>query len=133
MTTPSSQAEFDLRMPAEWEPHEATWIAWPHQRADWPGKFPAIPWVYAEIVRVLHQSEKVFILVNGPAGEKKARTVLEKQHLDWSRIVFFNVPTDRVWTAQITAPAPVYTEPSRDRVLLNWQFNGWAKVLPNWK
>ena len=59
-------------MPAEWEPHEATWIAWPHNRDDWPGKFAAIPWVYAEIVRHLHQSEKVRILVNGSAGERKA-------------------------------------------------------------
>ena len=38
------------RMPAEWEPHGATWLAWPHERSDWPGKFAPIPWVYGEIV-----------------------------------------------------------------------------------
>src|SRR5438128_2089978 len=52
------------RMPAEWEPHAATWIAWPHERSDWPGKFATIPWVYTEIVRHLHTSETVHLLVN---------------------------------------------------------------------
>ena len=51
------------RMPAEWEPHEATWIAWPHNRDDWPGKFGPIPWVYTEIVRHLSRFEKVHIVV----------------------------------------------------------------------
>jgi agmatine deiminase len=117
-----------VRMPAEWEPHEATWIAWPHHRDDWPGKFEAIPWVYAEIVRHLHQSEEVRILVNGPAGERRARAVLEKLPLDWVRIVFYRVPTDRVWTRDF-GPYVVLGEDGR-RCQLNWQFNGWAKY-PN--
>src|SRR5262249_49499667 len=86
------------RMPAEWEPHAATWIAWPHNRDDWPGKFPAIPWAYAEIVRHLHQSEMVHILVNSAAGERAARQVLEKLPLDWDRIAFLPIRTNRVWT-----------------------------------
>ena len=65
-------------MPAEWEPHEATWIAWPHERADWPSKFPAIPWVYAEIVRHLLQSEPVHLLVNDAAGERRVKRVLRR-------------------------------------------------------
>src|SRR5215510_12592953 len=65
-------------MPAEWEPHEATWIAWPHERTDWPGKFAAIPWVFAEIVRRLHHSENVRILVNSRAEEKLALRYLER-------------------------------------------------------
>src|SRR5262245_63633670 len=86
------------RMPAEWEPHEASWIAWPHQRDDWPGRFGPIPWVYAEIVRCLHRSEKVFILVNNAKGEEHARTVLGRVDLDWQQIAFVHIPTDRVWT-----------------------------------
>ena len=43
-------------MPAEWEPHEATWLGWPHELTDWPGKFPPIPWAFAEIVRHLRVS-----------------------------------------------------------------------------
>ncbi len=74
-SAPPSQLGF--RMPAEWEPHEATWIAWPHQRDDWPDKFGPIPWVYAEIVRHLHEAEEVRILVNGSrcrtGGSRRAR------------------------------------------------------------
>jgi agmatine deiminase len=124
MTTPPL-AELGYRMPAEWEPHEATWIAWPHHRDDWPGKFAAIPWVYAEIVRHLHHSEAVRILVNGPAGERGARPVLEKLPLDWRRIGFFRVPTDRVWTRDY-GPYVVLRQDGQP-CQLNWQFNGWAK------
>src|SRR5258708_31976528 len=90
--------QLGYRMPAEWEPHRATWIAWPHQRDDWPGKFEAIPWVYAEIVRQLHLSEPVRILVNGGRGEQLARRMLERLPLDWRRIEFFHIHTDRFWS-----------------------------------
>ena len=68
--TPSS---LGYRMPAEWEPHAATWLAWPHNAADWPGKFQPIPWVYCEIVRHLSQGEEVHILVDDLAMQKRAR------------------------------------------------------------
>src|SRR5205807_4459629 len=95
MTTP---AQAGFRMPAEWGPHAATWIAWPHHRADWPGKFATIPWVYSEIVQKLCLSEQVRILVNDEAAERRARAQLAKVQIDWERIQFFRVPTDRVWT-----------------------------------
>src|SRR5207248_3830189 len=60
---PETPAQLGYRMPAEWEPHEATWIAWPHNRADWPGKFQPIPWIYADIVRHLARGEHVRIIV----------------------------------------------------------------------
>src|SRR6266849_10639125 len=71
-------ATLDYRMPGEWEPHEATWIAWPHERTDWPGKFAAIPWIYAEIVRHLSHSERVNILVNDARAESQAKKVLAR-------------------------------------------------------
>jgi len=123
-------AERAYRMPAEWEPHEATWIAWPHNRDDWPGKFAAIPWVYAEIVRHLHQAETVRILVNRPHGERAARQVLEKLPLDWGRIAFLPVPTDRTWTRDYL-PTVVLGEEGDTR-WIKWRFNAWAKY-PNWQ
>src|SRR5258708_3763155 len=86
------------RMPAEWEPHTATWIAWPHHRADWPGKFAAIPWVYTEIVRHLHVSEPVWILVDDLPAERRARKSLSRAAVDFERIHFLHCATDRVWT-----------------------------------
>src|SRR5712691_7504915 len=88
----------DCRMPAEWEPHEATWIAWPHNKDDWPGKFAAIPWVYSEIVRQLHSCERVRILINGTRGEEQARDALRRAGVDLGQVEFFHIPTNRVWT-----------------------------------
>src|SRR2546421_482280 len=82
-------------MPAEWEPHAATWIGWPHNAADWPGKFAPIPWVYAEIVRRLAPGERVRILVDSPAHQAAARRVLEKVGVGGGRVDFFRFPTNR--------------------------------------
>src|SRR6266542_3363203 len=66
-------AALGFRLPAEWEPHEATWIGWPHNRSDWPGKFAPIPWVYGEIVRRLAPGEIVRVLVESKTHEQAAR------------------------------------------------------------
>ncbi len=124
-------AEQGFRMPAEWEPHAATWIAWPHRRDDWPGKFAAIPWVYAEIVRHLSRSEEVRVLVNGPAGERRAGAVLEKLPLVWDRITSRHIPTDRTWVRDY-GPLFVISPRAGGRAVVNWAFNGWAKY-PNWR
>ena len=117
-------------MPAEWEPHEATWLAWPHNRDDWPGKFSAIPWVYTEIVRHLHRSERVRILVDNPREEARARRMLRRAGADLEQIDFFRLPTDRVWTRDY-GPTFLLSADGRP-ALLDWQFNAWAKY-PNWQ
>jgi agmatine deiminase len=114
-------------MPAEWEPHEATWIAWPHHEPDWPGKLHAIPWVYAEIVRALHRAERVEILCH----DEEVRGAAE-QHLS-AHGVHDNyrlhvVPNDRVWLRDSGPTAVVRDDGSLE--LLHWRFNGWAKY-PN--
>lgn len=119
-----------FRMPAEWESHEATWLAWPHEVTDWPGKFVPIPWVYGEIVRHLSRAEKVRILVENAAGEHKARSVLKKCGATLEAVEFFHIPTDRSWTRDF---CPIFVR-NRDgqRGMLNWRFHGWAKY-GNWK
>jgi len=85
-------------MPAEWEPHDATWLAWPHFRDDWPGKFEPIPWVYAEITRHLARRERVELIVNDAASEKRARKVLDRASALSDNVRFHRWPTNRVWT-----------------------------------
>src|SRR6478672_7656269 len=85
-------------MPAEWEPHEATWLAWPHRLSDWPGKFAPIPWVYGEIVRRTAPGETVRIIVPDGRHEARARRVLSRVGVDPTRIEFFRFPLDRGWT-----------------------------------
>jgi len=114
-----------FRMPAEWETHEATWLAWPHEVTDWPGKFAPIQWVYGEIVRHLSRVEKVRILVQDADVEARARRVLKKAQGQMEAVEFFHVLTDRSWTRDF---CPIFARPDRGELtLLNWQFNGWAK------
>ena len=117
-------------MPAEWEPHRATWISWPHHEPDWPGKLGPIPWVYAEIVRVLAAHEPVEILCHNRAVIAAARTSLDAHDVPADRIRLHEVPTDRVWLRD-SAPTGVLDD-AGNVVLLNWAFNGWAKY-PNWQ
>jgi agmatine deiminase len=117
-------------MPAEWAPHAATWIAWPHEVKDWPGRFAPIPWAYGELVRLLSRHERVRILVDNTARERKARGVLRKVGVDLGRIDFHRVPTDRVWTRD--SGAIFVTNGRGARIATHWRFNGWAKY-PNHK
>jgi agmatine deiminase len=87
-----------IHMPAEWEPHDATWLAWPHYRDDWPGKFEPIPWVYAEIIRHLARHERVELIVNDATSEKRARKTLDRANALGDNIRFHRWPTNRVWT-----------------------------------
>ena len=112
-------------MPAEWEAHEATWIAWPHNREDWPGKFHPIPWLYAEIVRLLAAHEIVHILIDDERGEKTARGILRRAGASLERVRFHCWPTDRVWTRD---SGPIFVRNRDGRVAVtNWHFNAWAK------
>jgi agmatine deiminase len=112
------------RMPAEWEPHAATWIAWPHNPEDWPGKFQPIPWVYAEIVRHLSRVEDVHILVNDLAAERRATSLLKRGGANMARTHFHHWLTDRVW---LRDSGPIFVRAEDSLAVTNWKFNAWAK------
>ena len=117
-------------MPAEWEPHEATWLAWPHERSDWPGKFAPIQWVYGSIVRHLARVEKVRIIVEDAALERNVRRVLAKCLVDMNAVEFFRWPTNRSWTRDY---CPIFVRGQKGEIAItNWLFNGWAKY-DNWR
>jgi agmatine deiminase len=118
-------ADLGFRMPAEWERHSATWIAWPHRRDDWPGKFPTIPWVYTEIVRHLHYSERVRILVNNSVTKRRACQMLRWAGVDLHRLDFFDFPTNRGWMRDSAA---LFLRNAAGTVAVtDWHFNAWAK------
>ena len=116
-------------MPAEWERHRATWTAWPHHELDWPGKFGPIPWVYAEIARVISLHEPLEILCQSRDVLESASATLDAHGVRRDRIRLHVVPTDRVWLRD-SAPTGVHDR-SGQVVLVNWAFNGWAKY-DNW-
>jgi agmatine deiminase len=128
-------------MPAEWETHAATWLAWPHFAGDWPGKFEPIPWVYAEIIRNLARHERVELIVNDAAAERRARKILDRADALPANVRFHRWPTNRVWMrdsgcifvrqAESTF-LPQDSSASKDTLLgIKWRFNAWAKYS-NW-
>jgi agmatine deiminase len=115
-------------MPAEWERHAATWSAWPHNRSDWPGKFPAIPWVYAEIVRHLARVERVAIVVEDADARNRALEVLTQSSVNTEAVDFHVWPTNRGWTRDCGPIFVVSDTRAREPVAVtNWRFNAWAK------
>ena len=119
-------------MPAEWEPHEATWLGWPHNLSDWPGRFAPIPWVYGEIVRKLAEGEIVRVVVPSKAHEAKARRVLERVGAATARVEFFRWPTDRGWTRDFGPICVRREHPEPEVAIARFRFNGWARYN-NWK
>ena len=118
------------RMPAEWEPHEGTWLGWPQNASDWPGKFAAIPWVYAEIVRLLSHQETVNILVNREAQRQRATGILKRAGARLERVSFHLWPTDRVW---LRDSGPIFVRNAQGQLAItDWKFNAWAKY-DDWK
>jgi agmatine deiminase len=128
-----SPVALGFRMPAEWEPQSATWLAWPHNRSDWPGKFAPIPYVYAEIVRHLGRAARVELIVNDAKAEVEARTILTHANVLpalQDRIGFHPWPTNRGW---LRDSGPIFVKNKAGEVALtNWKFNAWAKYR-NWQ
>ena len=133
--TPSTPAsaptafELGYRMPAEWEPHAATWLAWPHEPTDWPGKFESVPWVFAEVIKNLTLGERVRLLVSGKRMQKEASLQLEKSQVDLRLVDFIEAATDRSWTRDFL---PLFVAKSgragkRPLGAVKFQFNGWAR------
>lgn len=112
-------------LPAEWEKHEATWIGWPNNKEDWPGKFSPIPFVYAEIVRMISRGELVRILVENDTHEKKARKVLKSVGVEFDNIEFYKIKTDRNW---LRDAGPQFVKNEKGQInLVHFKFNAWAK------
>jgi agmatine deiminase len=129
-----SPSDLGFSMPAEWEPHEATWLGWPHNPTDWPDKLDTIRWVYGEMVRRISTGELVRILINNNAEEKLARRYLTRAGCDLKRVQFVPCPTNRGWMRD-SGPIFVRRKASRSRVknrknetaIVHFHFNAWAK------
>ena len=115
----------NFRIPAEWQPHEATWIGWPHNKSDWPGKFSPIPWVYGEIARYISYGEKVRIIVEDKNHQSKAEKVLKAVEANDSNIEFYKLKTNRGWMRD---SSPVFVKDVDGNInTIQFRFNAWAK------
>ncbi|MGD0772264.1 MAG: agmatine deiminase family protein [Candidatus Solibacter sp.] len=128
MRNPRTPASLGFSMPAEWEAHEATWLAWPHHPTDWPGKLATIRWVYSEIVRKIAPGERVRMLVRGKEEAKAAARYLERAGAGGSAVEFIVHPTNRAWTRD-SCPLFVRRRAGRksETAIVHFHFNAWAK------
>jgi agmatine deiminase len=134
----ATPAELGFTFPAEWEKHEATWLGWPHNASDWPGKFGIIPWVYGEMVRKISAGENIRLIVRHNKDEQFARHVFKGVGVDLRKIKFVVHPTNRGWTRDT---GPIFVKknsnaktPSSksETAIVHFHFNGWAKY-DNWR
>jgi agmatine deiminase len=137
--TTDTPAALGFSMPAEWEPHEATWLGWPHNEADWPDKIDTIRWVYGEMVRKISPGEIVRILVRHRAEEKLARRYLSRAGADLKNVEFIVHPTNRGWTRDTGpifvrrgSPKSKAQSPKSETAIVHFHFNAWAKY-DDWK
>jgi agmatine deiminase len=128
--TAITPAELGYAMPAEWETHAATWLAWPHHQADWPGKMEAIRWVYGEMARKISPGEAVRLLVRHPAEQKFAASYLKRAGCDLKNIRFIVHPTNRGWMRDT---GPIFVRKSEignrksEIAIVHFHFNAWAR------
>src|SRR5436190_23301659 len=123
-----SPASLNYRFPAEWEAHAATWLAWPHRRKTWPGKFEPIPPLYALLVRTLAKYEPVNVLAGGDAVMAEAKRLVG----DVPNVTLLDMPTNDVWIRDF---GPMFLVPGDDQMqaqaLIDWEHNAWGrKYLP---
>lgn len=130
-TLESTPAALGYRMPAEWEKHEATWLGWPHESSDWPGKMLAIRWVYGEMIRKMARGERVRLCLNSKTDEKIARSVLDAAGVDLKAIDWLPFPTNRGWMRD---SGPIFVQHPRQggKLIVHWHFNAWARYS-NWR
>ena len=132
-------AELGFSMPAEWEPHEATWLGWPHNQTDWPGKLDTIRWVYGEIVRRISMGEIVRMLIRNQADKRLARSYLQRAGCDLKNVQFIVHPTNRGWMrdsgpifVRRKHPTSNIQHPTSNTAVVHFHFNAWAKY-PDWQ
>ena len=125
--------ELGFRMPAEWEPHAATWLSWPHKEESWPGNFAPIPGVWVEIVRALAPHEHVNILVNDAAAATTVRGLLDQAQVAARAVSLHLIPTNDAW-ARDHGPTFItrQVDGRGELAAIDWIYNAWGGKYPPW-
>jgi agmatine deiminase len=124
MATPK---ELGFRFPAEWHPHRATWLSWPHNNDSWPGKIKTIYKPYCEFIKAVAKGEKVCINVADAKMEKQARIYLAEVGADLSQISFYLHPTNDAWCRD---HGPAFVIKENEKAVINWGYNAWGEKYP---
>ncbi|MHB1034850.1 MAG: agmatine deiminase family protein [Pirellulales bacterium] len=124
MTRPETPVSLGYHMPAEWEPHAATWLSWPHNRKTWPGKFEPIPHLWATLVRTLAEFEPVHVLAGGGEVMAEAQAMVGQV----PNVTLHDIPTNDAWLRDC---GPTFlVGPGRPPALVGWRYNAWGGKYP---
>ena len=121
--------ERGFSFPAEWHPHVATWLSWPHNQNSWPDKIETVYAPYCQFIKAISAGETVCINVAGPGMGALSRAELKKQAVDLSRIRFFHHATNDAWCRD-HGPAFLIHPEKKEKALVNWGYNAWGGKYP---
>ncbi len=126
----SPPKQLGYRFPAEWEPHEATWLSWPHKEASWPGKINSIYPVYCQFIKLLAESEKVRINVSDEQLKNFALKYITEAGADLNNIEFYFHPTNDAWCRDHGPAFLINSAAEIKKVIVDWGFSAWGGKYP---
>ena len=124
MSTPKADG---FRFPAEWHPHRATWLSWPHNVNSWPGKIETIYKPYCEFIAEVAKGEEVCINIADDAMQAKAIIYLREVGADLTKIKFYHHPTNDAWCRD---HGPAFVIKESEKAIVNWGYNAWGEKYP---
>jgi len=119
----------DFFFPAEWAPHTATWLSWPHKEESWPGKIASIYKPYCEFIKIVAQGELVRINVANDQMAAFATQQLQAIGADLNKIEFYNFPTNDAWCRD-HGPAFLINPKKKEKIIVDWDYNAWGDKYP---
>ncbi len=126
------------RMPAEWEPHEATWLTWPHRdNASFPGNFTPVPAYWVKMAELLSPHELVHIVVRDAAHEAEVRRLLAKsKRIRRGRVFLHRFGCNECWARDhgpiFVIPKSEIHNPKSAVAVVDWEYNAWGGKYPPW-
>jgi agmatine deiminase len=130
MSSKPTPFELGYYFPAEFAPHRATWLSWPHKEASWPGKINTIYPYYAQFVAELSKSEQVCINVNDETMKEFALAHIANAGTDLSRVSFYFNPTNDAWCRDHGPAFLINPQAEQKKVIVDWNYNAWGGKYP---
>jgi agmatine deiminase len=129
LTSPTPK-QLGYYFPAEFAPHVATWLSWPHKEASWPGKIHTIYPYYCEFVKELTKSEKVCINICDSQMKAFAIQYLQEADVDLSKVEFFLHPTNDAWCRDHGPAFLINPGTAEKKIIVDWNYNAWGGKYP---
>jgi len=121
-----SSMKSTIRTPAEWEPQSCVWIAWPHNRQTWPGRFDPIPEFFTQWIKTITRSTPVRVVVSSDAARN-----CESMLAGIANVDLVDIPTNDCWIRDY-GPTFILNETKNRIEAVNWRYNAWGGKYPPW-